>query len=468
MVYGIKVDLPERTPVCTTCYATFRRRARRPRPDKVKEDKATAKARSGIEASLLDLGVSPADARSIIAYIATQYSPRLERFLADADKTGDRASGQQSPEPRRPSSEKLGADADKDKHISVGGEANGKPGVNEDAGTADAEDCKLVSGSGEQIERMQAALELDIADADRRDDVSASGNQTKHRRHTIPWTDKRPNPFVAIVDGKEQEDGRMSHFCSHRSPGCQNCYSEILNMRFGNKLEYIAQNEKRVTMRLSTEKLDEVLGWEKPKKVFWADMTDIFHRLITDQMIDECLAVMALTPRHIHQVLTKRHERMQAYLSDPARPAAVGAAMRRILERRKHAGAVPAVQWPLPSVWVGVSAEDQRNLNVRVPALLWAPAAVRFVSYEPALELVSLSGCEGVDWVIFGGESGPKARPCDPEWARQCISQCRKLEIACFVKQLGSNPAGMKLADYKGEEPGDWPPDLRVREFPKS
>ena len=159
--------------------------------------------------------------------------------------------------------------------------------------------------------------------------------------------------------------------------------------------------------------------------------------------------------------------------------------------------------WPLPNVWLGVSVENQQYADERIPLLLQTPAAVRFVSYEPALGPVDFDpwlserpGCEGeyaqpdceecwwqcnhLNWLIIGGESGPGARPFDLAWARSVIAQCRAAGVACFVKQLGANvydssgypfPAdydsSIKLKDPKGGEPSEWPEDLRVRETPE-
>lgn len=147
----------------------------------------------------------------------------------------------------------------------------------------------------------------------------------------------------------------------------------------------------------------------------------------------------------------------------------------------------PEFQWPLPNVWLGVSVEDQATADERIPLLLRTPAAVRFVSYEPALGPVNLLRYMSVplaeidnpgamlDWVIVGGESGPGARPFDIQWARNTVAQCKAAGVACFVKQVGSVPMERgerwryepKLKDRKGGDWEEWPEDLRVREFPE-
>jgi protein gp37 len=145
-------------------------------------------------------------------------------------------------------------------------------------------------------------------------------------------------------------------------------------------------------------------------------------------------------------------------------------------------------------VWLGVSAEDQRRADERIPLLLRTPAAVRFVSAEPLLGPLDLSnwlryagcanggrrceltggpacrdGCFPLDWLIVGGESGPGARPCDLRWIRSLAEQCRAGGVACFVKQLGARPVGMawKIRDRKGGDWDEWTDDLRVRDFPE-
>jgi protein gp37 len=147
--------------------------------------------------------------------------------------------------------------------------------------------------------------------------------------------------------------------------------------------------------------------------------------------------------------------------------------------------------WPLPNVWLGVSVEDQKTADERIPLLLKTPAAVRFVSYEPALGPVDFerwvdrtTDGSGIDWLIIGGESGPGARPCDIEWIRSAVRQCKAAGVAVFMKQLGAKPGKsirapdsdhsgrdywepIKLKSRKGGDPTEWPADLRVREFPK-
>lgn len=147
-----------------------------------------------------------------------------------------------------------------------------------------------------------------------------------------------------------------------------------------------------------------------------------------------------------------------------------------------------------PTVWVGTSIEDQTRADQRIPALLGIPAVGRFLSVEPLLGPVDLepfmqhgrdttdegySRLDGIHWVIIGGESGPRARPCNVEWIRSLVRQCKDAAVSCFVKQVGSNPVvtitrGQAMPDDfrafshpKGGDPAEWPADLRVREFPE-
>jgi len=136
---------------------------------------------------------------------------------------------------------------------------------------------------------------------------------------------------------------------------------------------------------------------------------------------------------------------------------------------------------PPANVWLGVTVEDQRRADERIPRLLEIPARVRFLSCEPLLENVDLltptfNGADsfgalaGLHWIIVGGESGTRARPFDVRWARSIMEQCARADVACFVKQMGAAPveggAELLFADPKGGDPDGWPDELRVREIP--
>lgn len=209
--------------------------------------------------------------------------------------------------------------------------------------------------------------------------------------------------------------------CTRVSPGCGGpgphggCYAEGIAARFsGPGLAYEGLAEMRGGKPRWTGKvafveglLDLPLRWKKPRRIFVNSMSDLFHEDVPDQWIDRVFAVMALAPQHTFQILTKRSERMRAYLSDPWVARRVGQHMcDMVLDLDLHHLALiaPGIDerlapkgmtrvhldaWPLPNVWLGVSAEDQQRADERVPDLLATRAAVRFVSYEPALGPVS-------------------------------------------------------------------------------
>lgn len=217
-------------------------------------------------------------------------------------------------------------------------------------------------------------------------------------------------------------------------------------------------------------------------------MSDLFHDQVSDEFIAGIWAVMALTPAHTYQILTKRHGRMRSLLGTAAFKLTVLAKARDTDPYRR------SPMWPLHNVWLGVSVEDQKRAELRIPALLDTPAAVRFVSCEPLLGPVDLTravwtrgdqrghgltasfvhagGCcaphqfHGINWCIAGGESGPNARPCDPDWIRFLVTQCHAADVAVFVKQLGGVWARRHGTDPKGSDWVHWPQELRVRQFP--
>jgi protein gp37 len=280
------------------------------------------------------------------------------------------------------------------------------------------------------------------------------------RPSKIEWTDRVWNP----VRG-----------CSLVSPGCTNCYAMRQAHRFnakGQPYERLTRTTERGPVwtgdiRLVLAALEEPLRWKKPSRVFVNSMSDLFHEGAPDEFIDQVFGVMGTCRRHTFQVLTKRPERMRDYLI------------------ANHARGSDT-----PNVWLGVSAENQATADERIPILLQTPAAVRFVSTEPLLEPVDIRrwivGCNdyrdppehaGIHWVIVGGESGPNARPCNVEWIRDIVRQCKAAGVRVFVKQIGGLAFNGSLRghepdcrwltdDRKGGDPAEWPEDLRVREYP--
>ena len=323
----------------------------------------------------------------------------------------------------------------------------------------------------------------------------------------IQWTEASWNPIRG---------------CSKVSDGCKFCYAMAVAARFcgpGQPYEGLAVRtptgpQWTNAVRLVPGKLAEPLHWTRPRLVFVNSMSDLFHPDVPEDFIDRVFAVMAACPRHTFQVLTKRPGRMRAYANGEGMTGISGFNGRRwriscAAEQVDGMRTDHVPTWPLPNVWLGVSAEDQSTWDARVPDLLHTPAAVRWVSAEPLLgpidggtalsnHRLTFSGRDGIlpgiDWLVAGGESGTTARPCHLEHVRSLAAQCRAAGVPVFVKQLGSvpimaekawlalNPAPMLkaanhkrapegavpllLRDRKGGDMEEWPADLRVRNFP--
>ncbi|KMO18874.1 phage Gp37/Gp68 family protein [Methylobacterium indicum] len=273
--------------------------------------------------------------------------------------------------------------------------------------------------------------------------------------------------------------------CSIASPGCTNCYAMRLA---GSRLQHhpsragLTRGTKSGPVwtgevRFNREWLTQPLKWKRPRKVFVAAHGDLFHEGVPDDVLDQVFAVMALAPQHTFQVLTKRADRMRAYMTDPGAPRRIHAlvcdmailfALDVVLiadpAMERHAPPGPRVMlgaWPLANVWLGVSVEDQRRADERIPDLLATPAAVRWISAEPLLGPIDLTqvdgaGAEergfslhaltghparaipGLSWIVVGGESGPGARPMHPDWARSLRDQCAAAGVPYLFKQQGA------------------------------
>jgi protein gp37 len=267
----------------------------------------------------------------------------------------------------------------------------------------------------------------------------------------IEWTDTTWSPTVG---------------CTKVSAGCDHCYAEGIARRFAGTKAF----PNGFDLALHPQRLGDPLRWRKPRKVFVNSMSDLFHDDVPDEFIGGVFDVMAQTPQHTYQILTKRHGRMRSLLTKWAEEGArqEWAGPGTAVFRRHDLLWCGPVPWPLPNVWLGVSAEDQKHAHLRIPALLNTPAAVRFVSAEPLLGPIRLDPLwahgtwgPGLDWVIVGGESGPGARAMNPAWAQDIVADCRDLGIAPFVKQLGS-----AYGPHKGGDMDTWPADLRIREYP--
>ena len=294
--------------------------------------------------------------------------------------------------------------------------------------------------------------------------------------------------------------------CTRVSPGCDNCYAFQLHdqrhvaWKRGRWPEAPAQYHVpfSTVQMLDERRLTQPLRAKLPHAYFVDSMADLFHEDVTDAFRDRVFAVMALSPRHLFMILTKRPERMRSYLTASGRAVALEEACAWATDEGGPAhGNMAVIQhvienligsnadnpyWPLANVWLGVSAEDQDRADERIPQLLQTPAAVRFVSAEPLLGPVDLSiylasgydeppHDDTLDWVIVGGESWPRARSFHLAWARNLLAQCELAGVAPFVKQLGARPYSRAVGDFPlvnrhGSDMSEWPDDLRVREFP--
>jgi protein gp37 len=292
----------------------------------------------------------------------------------------------------------------------------------------------------------------------------AMGKQTE-----IEWCDASWNPWYGCRKVSVGPRG-----------GCTHCYVEREMRRYG--LDFLkVTRAKDATFRAP-------LKWKEPMRIFTCSWSDWFIEQ-ADPWRAEAWEIIRQTPQHTYMILTKRPERIMKsnlnYLT-------------------------PWAPWgkPWPNVWLGVSVENQEQADKRIPLLLTIPAAVRFVSYEPALGPVNfahyftggMSRCSqcgtlypageivpracpkchgiptyekprGLDWLIIGGESGPEARELKIEWADETLEACRAAGVPCFIKQMGSNPTWrgerIEFRHPKGGDMAEWPEALRVREWPE-
>src|ERR1700719_929614 len=296
---------------------------------------------------------------------------------------------------------------------------------------------------------------------------------------SIEWTEAGWPPIRA----RNKATGKVGWHCEHVTSGCEHCYSESINKRLGTGLPFKPGHRGDIEIFLDETMLLAPLRWKRPRRIFVCSMTDLFADFVSDEWIDRVFAVMALAPQHTFQVLTKRSARMRIYIDDDWTVNRVGEQMFDISPLDRS-----ALNWPLPNVWLGVSAEDQRRADERVPDLLATPAAVRFVSAEPLLgpidfraldlkhekwvnlKLDALTGAHsgivaappykpgfelgpslpqklpGLDWIIVGGESGPGARPMHPDWAASIRDQCSNAFCPFFFKQWGAWKNGSDFA----------------------
>lgn len=305
----------------------------------------------------------------------------------------------------------------------------------------------------------------------------------------------RAKGYNSLVQIAERMAGRVGQHCEHVSAGCEHCYAETNNHRClpanGTGLPYDRRSRDLVEPFIDEKVLLQPLKWgpvvehlpacdyflagrknirgcgcpERARRIFPQNQSDLFAEWVPDAMLDRVFAAMALCHGHIFQVLTKRPERMLAYLTKPAASYGVndrwGIVYDKAMEilHKRHGVDIRAVSWdhpgwPLPNVWLGVS--DEGNRHERIDILRETPAAARFVSFEPLLYEPGQANLAGISWAIAGGESGPGARPMETAWARSLRDQCAAAGVAFFFKQWGEwGPTYFQAACNDGAIDGD-------------
>ncbi len=209
----------------------------------------------------------------------------------------------------------------------------------------------------------------------------------------IEWTEATWNPSIG---------------CSKVTAGCKNCYAESMARRL--QAIGVAGYEDGFKFKILPERLQQPLSIKKPTKFFVNSMSDLFHEKMPFKFLDQIFEVIASTPQHHYQILTKREHILQKYFTKRTAPA---------------------------NVWLGVTVEYEKTKN-RIDVLRNIDAAIRFISIEPLIGDVGKLNLKGIHWVIVGGESGVCARPMNPEWAINIQKQCAKQDVAFFFKQWGT------------------------------
>lgn len=229
--------------------------------------------------------------------------------------------------------------------------------------------------------------------------------RTMADRSAIEWTDATWNPVTG---------------CTRVSPGCAHCYA----LRFAERFRGVPGNyyENGFDLTLRPGKLELPLSWKRPRRILVNSMSDLFHEQIPDEFVSQVFDVMKRADWHVFQILTKRPERM--------------------------ARLAPQLPWP-SHIWAGTSVEYDRYSSRSNDHLRQVPAAVRFVSAEPLLGPLPSLQLDHLHWVITGGESGPRHRPCKVEWVRDLRDRCVTAKVAFFHKQWGgrTHSAGGKTLD---------------------
>ena len=236
---------------------------------------------------------------------------------------------------------------------------------------------------------------------------------------SIEWTNATWNPVTG---------------CTKVSAGCDRCYAERIAERFRGVQGHPYENGFDLTLR--PERLSQPLGWRRPRMIFVNSMSDLFHKGVPREFVDNIFEVMDRADWHMFQVLTKRSSRMRDYVNS------------RYIHRQAPA-----------HIWLGVSVEDETKLS-RIRHLKNTEAQVRFLSLEPLIGPIGNLDLGGIQWAIVGGESGPGARPMHPDWVRHIRDRCLACGVPFFFKQWGglTPSAGGRLLE--GREWNQWPRTL--------
>lgn len=247
----------------------------------------------------------------------------------------------------------------------------------------------------------------------------------------IEWTDATWNPATG---------------CTPVSPGCRHCYAKSLSKRFPQIHGGGGQIFEKIV--LHPERLEQPRTWKKPRRIFVCSMGDLFHADVPFEFIHDVFDITQKAYWHEYLFLTKRPENMLNFI----KTCCIHQGGETVQDGRCHHW----MRWPLPNVWIGVTAESQQQADERIQVLLEIPAAVRFVSVEPMIGPVDLSGYfgtainggaevaheytynAGIKWVICGGENGPGARPMHPDWAYVLRDQCQGARVPFFFKGFGA------------------------------
>jgi protein gp37 len=317
--------------------------------------------------------------------------------------------------------------------------------------------------------------------------VTTQGRRRDVAKTNIDWSELVWNPTTG---------------CTPISPGCKHCYAKAMHARLAamGQPKY-ARPFEEVVFHYDTLTLP--IRWHEPRRIFVDSMSDLFHDDLTHEQIAAVYGVACICRQHTFQICTKRpgraaqwHEWARTYAPDdggtgPARAMfdAICCSPASFPESYDVDGPPLDDEWPPPNVHLIASCEDQRRADERIPLLLQCPAAVRGVSLEPLLGPIDLTHIDAeaaghadycvinavtgrqsdmgrpcpdvpsLQWVIVGCESGPGRRPCEIDWIRDIVRQCRSAGTPCFVKQVS-------LGGKVSSKPWQWPLELRVRMFP--